>query len=450
MSSESFDSDEFYFSDGDEDVPVSAVDQKFLQAKGGIETNAKDSIKALTEILKEDEAQQGRWTYKALKNLAKASRKLNAYDDMLRYFKQCFHGTYAEISKPKMEKAMNKFINTSEGVPSEHVMQLLDIILERAKEDMSAFADLWSGTMLRKATLLFHVQRYKEALDQCEKGIQFCRSCTRAVRTNDTHLFHFLMTMMQVGDATEDYFLLRKSYFELTHIPLHLVHAPPIGTVALLAGQMYLRAQDWRAAHATFVLAFQHMNECGDGQRIACLKYATVASMLTGSPADGFSGGEEKPYAEHKELVPVVKLLRAFIHADVHAFQAVLADPQHAECLHQDRIVAAHVDLLLYRLRLNVLLKCVECFVRVSLKELAERLTLSVENTKLLCGYAIRHGLIPARLDDVTNILNVYSTERTTEFQRMSTLADWSTDLNNAVRSQQVTWSTDAREGTPA
>lgn len=175
-------------------------------------------------------------------------------------------------------------------------------------------------------------------------------------------------------------------------------------------GKMHLREGQFNHAHTDFFEAFKNYDESGSPRRITCLKYLVLANMLIRSDINPFDSQEAKPFKNEQEIVVMTAMVAAYQENDIDEFQRILENNH--ESVMQDPFIREHVEELLTNIRTQVLLRLIKPYTRIRLQYLSQKLRISIAEVKRLLVDTILDEGLPARIDEVDNILYVKPCER--------------------------------------
>ncbi|KAG5477362.1 hypothetical protein LSCM4_04581 [Leishmania orientalis] len=405
------DYDEYYDSGADEVADVSPLEVKYVDGKSFMQSNVEESLRCLQEVVAED-SEHGRWTFKALKMLARASRIAKLFDAMVDYYTQVVHFAHPNVDAAAVAKAMLKFSEESQRVPAEWRGRTLHVTLEVATAQPDSYRDVIVPTLLRRATLFIEEAKYEEALVDLQAALRQCdKSSANVAQVNATSVYHIRTLQLTAYRKLSRYTELRRAYYELGRVHAALPSLRMIGSAMESAGHMFLHDADWAAAHRAFSSALRCHTESGDVQQYNVVKYVVLATIMAGLPADVFA--QEETLANHPSVRPVRALWQAFVEMDVPTFLQVLHAPDSVACFEKDAEFAPYVEPMMFQLRTNYLISYSKSFGTLSLEELGARLRLQEQPCKELCTSAILLGLIDARVDDARKLLLFQRAPRT-------------------------------------
>ncbi|GET89330.1 hypothetical protein, conserved [Leishmania tarentolae] len=395
--------DEYYDNSTDEVVEVNPLEVKYVDGKNFMHRNVEESLRCLQEVVAEDSA-HGRWTFKALKMLARACRIAKQYDAMADYYAQVVHFMHPDVDTSAVSKAMLKFTEESQRVPVEWRERTLHITLEVATAQPESYRDAIVPILLHRATLFLEEAQYEAALVDLKAALQQCEeSLVTMTQVNTNSVYHIRTLQLTAYRKLGRYSELRRAYYELGRIHTALPSLRMIGSAMESAGHLFLHDADWAAAHRAFSSALRCHTESGDAQQYNVIKFVVLAIIMAGLPVDVFA--QEETLANHPSVRPVRALWQAFVELDVSTFLQVLHAPESAACFAKDVEFAPYVEALVFQLRTSYLIAYSQSFGTLSLVELSARLQLQEQPCKELCTSAILLGLINARVDDARKLL---------------------------------------------
>ncbi|CAC9495071.1 conserved hypothetical protein [Leishmania infantum JPCM5] len=394
---------DYYDNGTDEVVDVSPLELKYVDGKSFMQSNVEESLRCLQEVVAED-SEHGRWTFKALKMLARACRIAKLYDAMADYYTQVVHFIHPDIGAAAVAKAMLKFTEESLRVPAEWRGRTLRATLEVATAQPESYRNVIVPTLLHRATLFLEEDKCEESLVDLQAALQQCdESIVTMAQINANCVYHIRTLQLTAYRKLNRYAELRRAYYELGRVHAALPSLRMIGSAMESAGHLFLHDADWAAAHRAFSSALRCHTESGDAQQYNVVKYVVLATIMAGLPVDVLA--QEETLANHPSVRPVRALWQAFVALDVPTFLQVLHAPDNAACFAKDAEFAAYVEPMMFQLRTNYLIAYSKSFGTLSLLELGARLQLQEQPCKELCTSAILLGLINARIDDARKLL---------------------------------------------
>ncbi|KAG5477098.1 hypothetical protein LSCM1_05439 [Leishmania martiniquensis] len=395
--------DEYYDSGADEVADVNPLEVKYIDGKSFMQSNVEESLRCLQEVLAED-SEHGKWTFKALKMLTRASRIAKLYDAMTDYYTHVVHFTHPDIDAAAVAKAMLKLTEESQRVPAEWRGRIFDVTLEVAATQPDSYRDVVVPTLLRRATLFVEEAKYEEALVDLKAALRQCNESSASMaQINATSVYHIRTLQLTAYRKLYRYADLRRAYYELGRVHAALPSLRMIGSAMESAGHLFLHDADWAAAHRAFSSALRCHIESGDAQQYKVVKYVVLSTIMAGLPADVFA--QEETLANHPSVRPARALWQAFVAMDVPTFLQVLHAADSAACFEKDAEFVPYVEPMVFQLRISYLISYSKSFGTLSLVELGARLQLQEQPCKELCTSAILLGLIDARVDDAQKLL---------------------------------------------
>lgn len=389
--------DEYYDNGADEVADVDPLEVKYIDGKSYMQNNIDESLRCLREVLDED-SEGGRWSFKALKMLSRASRMAKQYEEMVGFYAQVAHFSHPDVAESAIAKAMLKFAEESKRVPSQWRGRTLQITLEVAMSGPDNYRHVLVPTLLQRATLFLEENKCKDALADLQAALQHCRHLdSAAAQLNATSIYQIHALQLVAYRKLRRYDDLRRTYNAIGQVQAALPPLRMMGGVMESAGHLFLHDGDWAAAHRAFSSALRCYTECGDAHQYAVVKYVVLTTMMADLPVDVFS--QDETLADHPYVRPVRALWRAFAACDIPSFFTVLGDPENIACFAQDEEFSPYVETAVYQLRVNYLASYTRSFATVSLTDLCRRLQMDEQACKDICTSAILHGVVDGRVD---------------------------------------------------
>ncbi|KEG13196.1 putative proteasome regulatory non-ATPase subunit 6 [Trypanosoma grayi] len=431
---------EYYYYDddyGDEEGEAweAALENAYASAKSMMDTKPEECAAGMRGVERDDPV-GGKWTFKAIKMLARVGRRTKAYEDMLRYYTRMANFSHPDVSKGAVQKAMTKFIEEAQQVPVDYLRRALLTTIEVTARDRNVFGKLWFNAKLKHATLSLEANAPDAVLEEMEPVLAWCKEEDQFSLKKSAQLFLSYALLLEAYTKKRDYSQMRDTFLLATSIVNTIPPSRVAGGVLECGGKMYMHLRDWPAAFRAFSVAFRNYNEIGDPRRIGCLKCLVLTCMLGGSSIDPFATHETKVYESAAEMEPVAKLMKTFTGNDVRGFLDVVA--MHQEMLDADPTVHDCLDLVLEQLRLRALVAYTVPYQRIYLKRLEDVLLVNGNEVERLCVRAVTEGALHAFIDDGEGILIMQNEQAVVpEAERLQALNRCSTallDSNEATR----------------
>lgn len=132
----------------------------------------------------------------------------------------------------------------------------------------------------------------------------------------------------------------------------------------------------WEKALEELFESFKYYQESANYRAKTVLKYVILASILSGSEINYAGTLEAKVFKDDNEIQAIMNLRTGFENNDIILIQQILADPN--SHIVDDPFITQYLDDLLRGIRLNVLVAKVKPYKSVSIKFLADQLTVSI------------------------------------------------------------------------
>lgn len=133
---------------------------------------------------------------------------------------------------------------------------------------------------------------------------------------------------------------------------------------------MHMYEENWDLAQTDFFEAFKNYDEAGSPQRLQCLKYLVLASMLADSTINPFESQETKPYANNPHITVLTTLVDAYQRRDVREFQKILR--KNEEAVAGDVFMSGYISDVLRNIRMQFVAGYVKPYHRITLKAIAD------------------------------------------------------------------------------
>ncbi|KAG8339314.1 putative COP9 signalosome complex subunit 2 [Trypanosoma vivax] len=425
--------------EGDDGGWDCVLENAYLSAKALMDTDPERCAVELLNV-RRDDPDGGRWTFKALKMLARLSIRTRAYENMLRYYEQVCSFRHPDVGKSALQKAMTKFIEECQRAPSVYVNRALELTIRVTSADLKSFGRLWFDAKLKRATLLMDVDELDAALEELQPVLEWCKEDDQLSSRRRAYLFSCYALILEAHSKRNDFRQMRDVFLAASAVEYTIPPSRISGSVLECGGKMYMHYRDWSSAFRAFSVAFRNYNETGDQRKISCLRYLVLACMLNNTNIDPFATQETKTYEELPEIAPVVQLMKAYADNNIPEFFSAIE--KHSESLESDPIVHGCLEPLLEQLRLKALVAYAVPYTRLSIQRLEEVLVTRKEEVERLCLRAVMEGRLNAKLDHVNDcIILPGNRARDPERERLLLLNHWCAALLELSR--KIYWDHD-------
>jgi COP9 signalosome complex subunit 2 len=209
---------------------------------------------------------------------------------------------------------------------------------------------------------------------------------------------------IQLYSRQKDNKKLREVFNKAMAVRGGIPHPRTLALIQELGGKMHMAAREYDAAGKTFFQAFKSYDEAGDPNRLKCLKYLVMASMLDSSSINPFDSQEARPYRDDPEIVAMTNLVHAFHNNEIQTFERILRQNQGR--IMDDEFVREHVEDLLRTIRTQVLRRVIRPYTRISLAAIAKELNdIPVADVESLLVSLILDGKLDGKIDQVESVL---------------------------------------------
>ncbi|KAA6365415.1 MAG: putative COP9 signalosome complex subunit 2, partial [Streblomastix strix] len=151
-----------------------------------------------------------------------------------------------------------------------------------------------------------------------------------------------------------------------------------------------------------FQEAFRSYDQFNSPQRIPCLKYLLLASMLTGSVVNPMEAPETRNFQNDPQIISLAKLIAAFQRKDTDTFYEIVKNDKN---ITNDEIVKKYVDDLIHDIRVSKLKQIIRPFTSVKIKFLSDELKWDPSDLERNIAILIMDGHIDGKLDQIQGML---------------------------------------------
>ncbi|WKX92388.1 hypothetical protein Q1695_010427 [Nippostrongylus brasiliensis] len=395
-------------SEPDVDLENQYYTAKGLKSEGKISEAIANFEKASSLFVLNLEQEMGEWGFKALKQMVKITFNSNQFEAMLDYYQKLLKYIKTAVTKNYSEKSINAILDY---ISTSKQMDLLQKFYETTLDALKDAKNerLWFKTNTKLGKLYFDMHEFNK-LEKILKQLK--SSCKTELGEEDqkkgTQLLEIYALEIQMYTEQKNNKALKKLYEQAQQAiqsKSAIPHPLILGVIRECGGKMHLREGQFDRAHTDFFEAFKNYDESGSPRRITCLKYLVLANMLIKSDINPFDSQEAKPFKNEQEIVAMTAMVAAYQENDIDEFQRILE--RNRESIMQDPFIREHIEELLTNIRTQVLLRLIKPYTRIRLQYLSQQLRVSIAEVKRLLVDTILDENLPARIDEIDNILYV-------------------------------------------
>ncbi len=415
------------------------LENAYYNAKGLRETDLQEAAEAFEQVIVQEMEElssngddsgkkYGPWSFKSIKQLVKLQLRTGTTESMLAVYSRLLECiTEGNISPNAVEKGINGMLervasllqgNTMRGVvtsnmdPQKLALSVYDSTLKIFHPSTGSCPNerLWFKTNLKYGQLLYETNETAK-LQHVLRDLQTTQEQKNANSmtdggnsTSNTQSIEIYALQIQLYSRQKDNKKLREVFKKAMAVRGGIPHPRTLASIQELGGKMHMQAKEYEDAGKTFFQAFKSYDEAGDPNRLRCLKYLVLASMLHASSINPFDSQEARPYRDDPEIAAMTNLVQAFQNNEIHTFEKILK--QNKERIMGDEFIRGHVEDLLRTIRTQVLRRVIKPYTRISLQAIAEELNnIPVEDVENLLVGLILDNSLDGRIDQVSGIL---------------------------------------------
>jgi COP9 signalosome complex subunit 2 len=177
---------------------------------------------------------------------------------------------------------------------------------------------------------------------------------TGTSRYAGTHLLEIYALQIQLYSRKKDTKKLRELFDKAMRVVEGgIPHPRTLALIQEMGGKMHMASKEFEAAGKTFFQAFKSYDEAGDPNRLRCLKYLVMATMLHASTINPFDSQEARPYKDDPEILAMTNLVQAFHNNKIRDFEAILRKNEGR--IMDDEFIREHLEDLLRTIRTQVI-----------------------------------------------------------------------------------------------
>jgi COP9 signalosome complex subunit 2 len=414
--------DNFEYTDEEEEADDAevALENAYYNAKGLREDSLEEAAQAFEQVItsekRENDNKYGLWSFKSMKQLVKLYLKLNDASEVMRHYQRLLECVRDGVSPNAVEKGIHGMldrISQNSNLQGSLTRQIYEATLAvfSPKTGTSPNERLWFKTNIKYGQLMYELNETFK-LQSILRDLQSARTdddesmmmgaSTSSTSSTSTQLMEIYALEIQLYSRQKDLKKLRLVYDKAMAIRGGIPHPRTIALIQELGGKMHMAAREFEAASQTFFQAFKSYDEAGDPNRLKCLKYLVMASMLHASTINPFDSQEARPYRDDPEIQAMTNLVQAFHNNDIQQFESILKKGR----LLEDEFVREHVEDLLRTIRTQVLNRVLRPYTRISLQAIAKELNdISVQDVEKLLVSLILDKELDGSIDQVDGIL---------------------------------------------
>ena len=427
--------DNFEYTDEEEEADDAevALENAYYNAKGFRETDLDQAAQAFEEVIASEQQElksQGKscgpWSYKAMKQLVKLHLRTGNAEQVMRHYQrmlQCV--TEGEVSSNAVEKGVNGMLDRVASLyqgsssrnaplsvdPQVFARQVYESTLQVFHPQTGSCPNerLWFKTNIKYGQLLYEMNETAKL----QLILRDLKGTTQQEASDETpgvsggtstQSMEIYALQIQLYSRQKDNKKLREVFNKAMAVRGGIPHPRTLALIQELGGKMHMAAREYEAAGKTFFQAFKSYDEAGDPNRLKCLKYLVMASMLHASTINPFDSQEARPYRDDPEIVAMTNLVQAFHNNEIQKFERILRQNQGR--IMDDEFVREHVEDLLRTIRTQVLRRVIRPYTRISLAAIAKELNdIPVADVESLLVSLILDGKLDGEIDQVESVL---------------------------------------------
>lgn len=289
---------------------------------------------------------------------------------------------------------------------------------------------LWLKTNVKMAKLWLDRKDYGRL---AVKLRELHRACQNEAGEDDpakgTQSLEVYALEIQMYAETRNNKRLKALYQRALAVKSAVPHPKIMGIIRECGGKMHMSEENWKEAQSDFFESFRNYDEAGSMQRIQVLKYLVLTTMLMRSNINPFDSQETKPYKDDPRIAAMTDLVDAFQRDDVHRYEAIL---QANRDLLSDAFIAENIDEVTRTMRTKAVLKLVAPFRRFTLKFLAKKIQISVEEVQDIVGVLIVEGKLAAKINQEEGTVTIIKDANT---ERLTSVREWTESIRSLASS---------------
>jgi COP9 signalosome complex subunit 2 len=368
--------------------------------------------------------------FKALQHLVTIHFALGMYQQMTARYRDMLN-YIGSVTRNECTDAINAILDTLTVATDVNVLsEMYEITLIALKSANNE--RLWFNTNHKLAKLYLDANRMGEV----ERLISVLKqSCQRPDGTDDvskgTYLLEVYCLEIQVCAKTRNSARMRQIYPKTLNLNLSVSDPRIMGIIREEGGKMRIAEGSYEEAYNELYEAFRNYQEAGNPRAKDCLKYVVLASMLALSDINPFAAREAKVFSEDKEILAMADLRMSLESNDLARFERILKNKQNR--IVDEPFLMTYIEPLRRRMREQVLLNMTRPYTKVTLKFLADELSMKVEDVESLLVDMILEKRLVAHIDQIKGFVTLESNRNSSESKTLQALAKWNEALGAAT-----------------
>ncbi|KAI9175758.1 hypothetical protein H9P43_006122 [Blastocladiella emersonii ATCC 22665] len=398
-----------YEEDDDEEEDVD-LENIYYSAKAVVDDD-KDAALAKFQAVVDGEVEEGKWAFKAFKQMFKLTFRAGRLAEALQYYRSVLRVVPTAVTRNESEKSINNMLDLVSGTGVgtgcqdlaflEQVYNATLATLEALRNDR-----LWLKCNLKLAKLYLDRREYTR-LARVLKQLQ------ASVRSDDgsddqrkgTQQLEILALEIQMYSETKNNKKLKELYQQCLSIKSAIPSPRIMGIIRECGGKMHMAEANWSEAQSAFFESFKNYDDAGSYQRIHVLKYLVLANMLAESEIDPFDSQETKPYKSDPEIAAMTDLVAAYHRRDIAAFEKILRTNRRS--IMDDPFIREYIDEVLHTIRAQVIVSLIQPYTRIELAFIANQLNISIDEVEALLVALILDNKIHGKIDQTLQRLEL-------------------------------------------
>ncbi|KAK2956902.1 putative COP9 signalosome complex subunit 2 [Blattamonas nauphoetae] len=409
-----------------------------IYEKAKEQTTEATKIKLFLDCIKAETGdKKGEYGFKAHKNLVKIYLAKKDWVNAEKYFTDLL--TYISNAVPRntSERVINKILDAilqSDNIAlyKKFIEKILDVVRPTTNERL----------LMKISQRLVNVHNQNEEYNLSEQVlVPLIQKCMKEDNTPDenkiTQLLEIYALLLFVFDKQGKYRKVKEFYEKASAQQSSLLHPRFKGMIAEVGGKMHMRNREFYLAYGAFFEAFKNYNEAALPQRVECLKYVIMSSMLAHQEVNPMEHQETRSFKTDPSIFILSELIEAYQSNNVMSFNNLLADPEKNAPVIKDEFIQLYIEDVRRELRISKLKEIVRPFTSVKMEYLAKELMIKPKEAEVLCAVLVQDGDLNGKLDQVKQVLLLEGKKDGQE--KYTALKRWAKDLSETkFESMQV------------
>lgn len=407
------------------------IENAYYEAEAAMEKDPDDALARFETVIEMEESQQEcDYQFKAIKHIIIINAQRKNLDEirkrLKRLLKLCPKVAQNE-ARDTLGQILDQLAKYFDPVVMENIYQEIVEQLKGSNEK------LWQSVCTRLCRMYLENKKYKELDTLANELKNFMRGPSGAYDEKKGSPFEILALQMQMYIDMKD----TKKLKELDNETLGLSGVVTDAKVNAMLKEcnaiILLSERNWEEALASLLESFKSYQQMANPKAKQMLKVLLVAGMVSGSEIDPMTLAESKVYQDDPEIQPLARLRKAFQDNQITELKRIMASS--GKRLSADKTIAEYSSDFFRAIKQKIIVEKIASYTSVSIKYLAEDLTVSDKEMMAMLVDLILDERINGKIDESKGFLELTTSEKNImEKNRYRALETMSRTLNGMFR----------------